>query len=552
MLNRAQVVAVTIMAAALAAAPAVLAGKKTVCTITVNSSDEKESFQRNLPRDGYEFVELVEHGRPDWLASACTRQVSCDILVISGHYDGGKEFFPDSLDKSEFLPVDEMERVACSDSCPGLFSKLKEVYLFGCNTLNPEAQKSVASEVGRSLLRAGHSRSDVDRLTRAMSSRHGESSRDRMRLIFKDVPAIYGFSSTAPLGPTAGSILDRHFRSSGVGEVGSGRASTRLLAQFAGKSMVVTSGMADADPQSAHRRDVCQFADDRLSPSQKLDFLHALMGREMGDVRMFIDRVEKLTVAPDDPGDIPGFETALQAIAHDDVAKDRFLALARDADQLATRARMFDIARNIGWLSADEKQAELARMIEERANRDAIGAAEVDLVCELNREHRLDGLAEKVRWRPEQSDLAGPAAVQACLGDEDAHRRVLRALTSGEERDMQVAQVYLRHRPVGDVEELRELTAGIARMGTPSGQVRALDALASLRLADPESLEALARLFPLAESESVQTAIAGVFIRSDYKAIDRLELAQTLRQHRIGPRAGENLIDVLIRRLQSN
>jgi len=89
-------------------------------------------------------------------------------------------------------------------------------------------------------------------------------------------------------------------------------------------------------------------------------------------------------------------------------------------------------------------------------------------------------------------------------------------------------------------------------MGTPSGQVRALDALASLRLADPESLEALARLFPLAESESVQTAIAGVFIRSDYKAIDRLELAQTLRQHRIGPRAGENLIDVLIRRLQSN
>ena len=48
-----------------------------------------------------------------------------------------------------------MERASCSDSCPGLFSQLKEVYLFGCNTLNAEAIKSMSSEVGRSLVRAG-------------------------------------------------------------------------------------------------------------------------------------------------------------------------------------------------------------------------------------------------------------------------------------------------------------------------------------------------------------------------------------------------------------
>ena len=48
-----------------------LAEKKTVCTITVNSSDEKEMFRQNLPKDKYRFVELVEKGRPDWLASSC-------------------------------------------------------------------------------------------------------------------------------------------------------------------------------------------------------------------------------------------------------------------------------------------------------------------------------------------------------------------------------------------------------------------------------------------------------------------------------------------------
>ena len=109
-----------------------------MCTITVNSPDEKETFQRHLPPGEYRFVELVERGRPDWLASACQQRVACDALIISGHFDGGTEFYTDRLDASEYLSVQEMERASCSDSCPGVFSQLKEVYLFGCNTLKPE------------------------------------------------------------------------------------------------------------------------------------------------------------------------------------------------------------------------------------------------------------------------------------------------------------------------------------------------------------------------------------------------------------------------------
>ena len=113
----------------------VRADRKTVCTITVNSPDEKEIFRRSLPPDDFQFVELVERGRPDWLASACRKDVRCDVLLISGHFDDGTEFYSDRLDVRESLPVEEMQRASCSDSCPGLFSQLKEVYLFGCNTL---------------------------------------------------------------------------------------------------------------------------------------------------------------------------------------------------------------------------------------------------------------------------------------------------------------------------------------------------------------------------------------------------------------------------------
>src|SRR5437870_7248785 len=161
----------------------VRADKKTVCTITVNSSDEKEIFRRSLPEDKFQFVELVERGRPDWLASACQQRIRCDVLVISGHFDAGTEFYSDRLDAREFLPVEEMERVSCSESCPGLFSQLKEVYLFGCNTLNAEAVKATSAEVARTLVRSGHSEAEAKRLSSALNQSHSESNRDGMRRI---------------------------------------------------------------------------------------------------------------------------------------------------------------------------------------------------------------------------------------------------------------------------------------------------------------------------------------------------------------------------------
>src|SRR6476659_1294570 len=203
----------------------VRADPKTVCTLTVNSADERETFRRNLPRDQYRFVELVERGRSDWLASACRKGVQCDVLLISGHFDGGDEFYSDKVDARESLPVDEMERVSFSDSCPALFSQLKEVYLFGCSTLNPEAVTSASAEVVRSFLRSGHSAADAEQLAQVLSERHAGSNRERMREIFKDVPVIYGFSSKAPLGASAGPVLERYCQAGGATEVASGRPS---------------------------------------------------------------------------------------------------------------------------------------------------------------------------------------------------------------------------------------------------------------------------------------------------------------------------------------
>lgn len=526
------------------------ADKTTVCTITVNSADEKEAFRRSLPPDKYRFVELVEHGRADWLSSACRAGVQCDMLIISGHYDGGNEFFSEYVEASEFLPVAELERVSCSGSCPGLFSRLKEVYLFGCNTLNPEAQRSVSANAVATLVQGGLPKAEAERVVRSLNARYGESSRDRMRLVFNDVPVIYGFSSVAPLGPTAGGILNRYFQAAGTSEIATGRASPRLLGQFSAHSLTVTRGMTDTDPLAGVRRDVCQFADDRSPTARKIAFVHQLLQRPMPEVRMFMDRIERYIATLDDRDrQDRDVAEALAAIAHDEPTRARYLAYARDADPAAFRAHMLGVAGDLGWLTAEEHRTEIVRLFGDLLARDGAGPAEVDLACTLNREHEFDGLYDDAGNRP-RADDAAHAALRACLGSEEGHARTLEALVGTSDADARVAQAYLRHRPITAVGELRTLTAGIAQMRGSEAQVRALQTLAGHRVADPESLEALAQLFPQAESWSVQSAIAGVLIRADYRSIARPEIVQALRDHRRKSPYGADVIDALIRRLQ--
>ncbi len=97
--------------------------------------------------------------------------------------------------------------------CLGLFAKLKEVYLFGCDSLKDEPVRTAMPEIVRGLVAAGASSVEAERFAKALSRRQGEDARGRMRRVFWDVPVIYGFSSLAPYGRTAGPLLERYFAS---------------------------------------------------------------------------------------------------------------------------------------------------------------------------------------------------------------------------------------------------------------------------------------------------------------------------------------------------
>jgi hypothetical protein len=545
-----------LIAAALAWPQGARAQPKTVCTITINSSDEKQSFQRHLPPDQYRFVELVQPGQTDWLASACRRGVTCDALIVSGHFDDGTEFYTDRLGDRDVLTVHELEQASCSASCGGLFSQLKEVYLFGCNTLQSVPRHTASAEIARSLRREGHTAAEAEQIAAQLSQRYGQSNRDRLRHIFKDVPVLYGFSSKAPLGRTAGPLLERYFQSAPAGEVASGRPSAALLALFGPTSMVTASGLTAADPHASLRSDVCGFADERPSDAQKVDYLHDVLRRDVTDVRMFLDHLERYAGSLDATRRaMPATAAALASIERDQATRDRFLGFARDADEASVQVRMMALARSLGWLTPAQERDEFVQMIAQRMSAQRFGKHEVDLVCASPLAHRDepgDDLAQRVQsLGAARTDSIAHAAALACLGSRDAHQRTVRALTSEHEDDIAIAQVYLRHRPLTDVDEQRAVVRGIGRIGTARVQLRALEAIARQRIVDPQSLQAVAQLFTRARSLDVQRAIADILIRSDRRTLAQGDLASLLQRHRLKSPNGSDVIDVLIRLLQT-
>ena len=294
------------------------------------------------------------------------------------------------------------------------------------------------------------------------------------------------------------------------------------------------------------------LADSGPADAKKLALMHALLQRDVTEVRMFLDHLERYAASIGPAQRLaPEVAAALGAIEADHRTRDRYLEFARDADEATVQTRRMALARTLGWLSPAQEQAEFLRLIAGRMARGNLSKTEVDLVC-ATQQGQEPGLAPQLlATRSVRPGNVTHSAALACMGSAEAHTRTVRALTASIDEDVAIAQVYLRHRQLANVGELRAVTAGIGRMTAGGAQVRALETLARQRLADPQSLQEIAGLFPLARSLDAQRAIAGILIRSDTQMLARADLARSLRQHRLKSPNGNDVIDMLIRMLQS-
>ena len=109
----------------------------TVCGITINSDNEFKAMTRALGPIA-SSVELVQYNKPDgrvefepeqWLDETCNSAVSCDVVVISGHFGG--IFSHESL--PVLLPLTTLERGACSNKCAGIFQNVVTTQVPRCD-----------------------------------------------------------------------------------------------------------------------------------------------------------------------------------------------------------------------------------------------------------------------------------------------------------------------------------------------------------------------------------------------------------------------------------
>ena len=196
--------------------PVLSSAKYQVCSITINSSDEIETFKEFLPAKDFDFIELLPHAmneRQDhsshWFGRACEKSYHCDILVISGHFGG--TFFGKS---GYSLPTELLEEKSCQNKCRGILSEVKEIFLFGCNTLaSKEKDHRSYSEYLKVLLEDGMARETAERVVAARYSPLETPFYSRMNFIFSGSHTIYGFDQLSPLGKHIRKPLRAYFNS---------------------------------------------------------------------------------------------------------------------------------------------------------------------------------------------------------------------------------------------------------------------------------------------------------------------------------------------------
>ncbi len=199
--------------------PPIERSKKTVCSITVNSSEEREAFRSELNPNEYSWVELLPQNSPGletrfiprddlWIKKACREKIRCDVLVVSGH------FASTFLGSSGFeVRLEDLTKFSCDQECKELFESVRQVYLFGCNTVSEKARDSRTIDGYRNILVVdGVSPHQAQRIAARRYTSYGQSLRSEIRKVFPQAEQIFGYAGPGPTGPNIKSTLQNYLK----------------------------------------------------------------------------------------------------------------------------------------------------------------------------------------------------------------------------------------------------------------------------------------------------------------------------------------------------
>lgn len=373
-----------------------------LCTITINSSEEKDAFISHLRKNNpgqFNHVELTtryKNGRNGhWFKNACAdRNLQCDLLVVSGHFAG--DFFSDQNDLT--LSTEMLEQASCQNTCNNILKAPTETFLFGCNTMATQITEGrKRDEYVNELIKHGFYPDIAQRIAESLYNNWGFTYAERMKGIFKGNPRIYGFSSIAPSGKTITNPRGRNNSRPGmlqeylnnVGDYASHLRSKRykyeqllhLKEKFGADQLTrkelnslhnralftaldserekpnttiaEDSGITEHDTVDYNAyNDRCYLYNPRVSLQNKLMHAHRLYERE--DFTRYIPDLERFFYK-NKPNTYTREERQLYAaLAEKQEARDKVLNIISDTESAYIKAEMTLFSRNMNWLTQDE------------------------------------------------------------------------------------------------------------------------------------------------------------------------------------------------------
>ncbi|MCB0355452.1 MAG: hypothetical protein KDD40_00505 [Bdellovibrionales bacterium] len=412
----------------------------TVCTATVNSPQERESFKQHLSGKNFNFIELTDYTEAkskdergsDWFDKACEAGVKCDVLVISGHFGG--HFFG-FLGFS--LETNMMEEKSCQKTCSGILSQPKEVFLFGCNTLaTKEKDHRSPQEYLRVLIEDGIDRDDAERIVQARYGALGDSYKDRMRRIFSGVKHIYGFDSVGPSGKTVKPFLDRYFKripeyqnhllkmdmENIVNIVEKANLqvqdmnNTVLAEVLTGTAFAQCSGITEEDSAYHLKKEICQLYDWNLSTTDQINAIERMLMSE-----------NKLLFFPS----ISAYFKKNPQILEDDEVKKTLLTIGSDlklkkeienllVSLEGSPTLQIDIMHLqwvLGWKTRKQFEADIKLLLKDTLKN--LNRENIDIICSLQENNILELNVAYEDFNPSQIRSSIGVTVFNCVKTDD-------------------------------------------------------------------------------------------------------------------------------------
>jgi hypothetical protein len=257
--------------------------KSTVCSMTLNSDDEREIFRKQIEKDTKTYnpmVELTDFGGSDWYEKACSSGIKCDQLLISSHFSDTFSGTSNGVRRS--LSLKKIEKAGCEHSCDGILNNPVEVYLMGCNTVATKAPDSRTPDAYlKHLIEDGIPQARAQLITENRYGKMGDDNKSRMARAFRGKDKIlYGFTARGPSGTTVTPLLNDFFTKTTLGANLKKAQNTRLKREVAEvneelkESLKVTAfDQCSAGKDSEKDRRICKLLHSKISVDDKLSIL---------------------------------------------------------------------------------------------------------------------------------------------------------------------------------------------------------------------------------------------------------------------------------------